>query len=221
MNEKKMHDEQETLEDVLDAYVASITVPSQQALKEWIRRYPHYRRELLEFTVSWTKMEHLSPSSDVEEADEELLVLRGMSVVQSIMNEHRNKDRADKEKNEIHLRSLLDEGSRFSLSIHGMAASCRLGINTFRKLDRRLISYSSIPLKVIQVIAETIHHNAEVVASYLQSEPVLAKGARYRAEQRPEVVQQEDFFEAIRSDTTIEEVDRSYWLAFEQLDGEE
>lgn len=59
MNEKKMHDEQETLEDVLDAYVASITVPSQQALKEWIRRYPHYRRELLEFTVSWTKMEHL------------------------------------------------------------------------------------------------------------------------------------------------------------------
>lgn len=221
MNEKKMRNEQEALEDVLDAYVASTTVPSQQALKEWIRRYPHYRRELIEFTVSWTMTEHLPPSPAVEETEEELLVLRGMSVVQSVMNEHRQKVRTDKENNEVNLRSLLDEGSRFSLSIHEIAAACRLGIQTFRKLDRRLISYPSIPMKVIQVIAETVQRNVEVVASYLQSEPVLAKGARYRAEQRPEVVQQEDFFEAIRSDMTIEEVDRSYWLAFEQPDGEE
>lgn len=216
-----MRNEQEALEDVLDAYVASTTVPSQQALKEWIRRYPHYRRELIEFTVSWTMTEHLPPSPAVEETEEELLVLRGMSVVQSVMNEHRQKVRTDKKNNEVNLRSLLEEGSRFSVSIHGMAKACRLGIQTFRKLDRRLISYPSIPLKVIQVIAETVQRNVEVVASYLQSEPVLAKGARYRSEQRPEVVQQEDFFEAIRSDNTIEEVDRSYWLAFEQLDGEE
>lgn len=220
MNEKKMRNEQETLEDVLDAYVASTSVPSQQALKEWIRRYPYYRRELIEFTVSWTMTEHLPPSPAVEETEEELLVLRGMSIVQSIMNEQKPKGYAGKEHNETDLESLLNEGFRLNLSFQGMAAACRLGIQTFRKLDRRLISYPSIPSEIIQHIAETVQRNFDVVASYLQGEPVLAKGARYRAEQRPEVVQQEDFFEALRSDTTIEEVDRSYWLAFEQLDGE-
>lgn len=220
MNEKKMRNEQETLEDVLDAYVASTSVPSQQALKEWIRRYPYYRRELIEFTVSWTMMEHLPPSPVVEETEEELLILRGMSVVQSIMNKQRQKDRADEENNEVHLRSLLDEGSRFSLSIQGMATACRLGIQTFRKLDRCLISYPSIPSEVIRVIADTVQRSVEDVAGYLQRKPMLPI-ARYRAEQRPEVAQQEDFFEAIRYDTTIEEEDRSYWLAFEQSDGEE
>jgi hypothetical protein len=216
-----MRNEQEALEDVLDAYVASNSVPSQQALKEWIRRYPNYRRELIEFTVSWTMIEHLPPSPDVDEIDEELLVVRGMSVVQRIMDDRKQKGRADEERNEVHLRSLLDEGSKLGLSIREMAAACRLGIQTFRKLDRRLISYPSIPSKVLQVIAETIRRSVDAVASYLQREPTYAKGSRYRAEQRPEVARQESFFEAIRSDATIEEVDRSYWLTFEQTDGEE
>jgi len=80
-----MNDQQErqTLEDVLDEFVASGAGPNSASLAEWIRRYPQYERELTEFAASWSLMKWLPPSPDAEEVDEETLVLRGMSVVQN------------------------------------------------------------------------------------------------------------------------------------------
>ena len=74
-----------TLEDVLDAYVASGAGPNSASLAEWICRYPRYERELTEFAASWSLMRSLPPAPDAKEVDEEALVLRGMSVVQDLL----------------------------------------------------------------------------------------------------------------------------------------
>jgi hypothetical protein len=47
------------LEDVLDAYLASVDEPSSGALAEWIRRFPDYSQELTEFAAAWALMEAL------------------------------------------------------------------------------------------------------------------------------------------------------------------
>ena len=77
----------ETLEDVLDAYVASDVGPNSP-LDEWLWRYPEFEREIIEFAASWSLMKWLPPAPDAEEVDEETLVLRGMSVVQNLLHRH-------------------------------------------------------------------------------------------------------------------------------------
>ena len=77
--------EKERLEDILDAYVASGIGPNSP-LGEWIRRYPDFERELIEFAASWSLMTWLPPAPNAEEVEEERLVLRGMSVVQNLLH---------------------------------------------------------------------------------------------------------------------------------------
>lgn len=81
------HELQITIEDVLNEYVASIAEPNQDDLEVWIQRYPQYKQELTEFTVSWSLMERLPPHPDVEEIDQETLTLRGMSVVKNLLHQ--------------------------------------------------------------------------------------------------------------------------------------
>ena len=79
--------EQERLEDVLDAYVASGGDPNSP-LDEWIRRYPEFEQELIDFAASWSLMNGLPPEPGAKQVDEKTLVLRGMSVVQNLLHRH-------------------------------------------------------------------------------------------------------------------------------------
>src|SRR5712692_5352144 len=78
----------ETLNDILDAYAASTPGPSFETLREWVRRYPEFESELTEFTIDWRLLHALSPSAQAT-ADEETLVLRGMSIVEGLLHSQR------------------------------------------------------------------------------------------------------------------------------------
>lgn len=208
MNE---HARRETVDDVLNAYVASSAEPSYKALTEWIRRYPHFERELTEFTVGWSLNETLPPVEEPEEVDEDTLVLRGMSVVQGILNKEEWTS-ADKQ---TPFAGLLKEGKARGLSIHKLAEATRLSAVLVRKLDRRLIVFASIPTKAIAVLARAVVRGKEEVADYLRGQPVLPYGASYKAEEVPKLSEAEDFFEAVRTDETLREEWRRDWLSLE------
>ena len=70
------------LEDVLNDYVSTEQNPSHEGLKKWIQQYPEYKRELTEFTVNWSLMEHLPHVLEPHEVNQETLVLRAMSIVE-------------------------------------------------------------------------------------------------------------------------------------------
>ncbi len=208
MNE---HAGRETVEDVLNAYVAYSSGPSYEALTEWIRRYPHFERELTEFTVGWSLSETLPSADQLEGVDEDTLVLRGMSVVQGILNREEWQP-ADKQ---TPFAGLLKEGKARGLSIHGLAKATRLSAALVRKLDRRLIVFASIPTKAIDVLARAVARGKDEVASYLRRQRVLPDGASYKAEEAPKLSEAEDFFEAVRTDETLPEEWRHHWLALE------
>lgn len=215
MNEMKMRNEQVTLENVLDAYVSANPAPSEKALIEWIRRYPQYRQQLIDFTISWIQLRHLPPSTEPDEIDEMELVEQGMTVVRNLLTQRREQNLADQRDQEREITSLLDAGKRLGLSPSEVTKKCRFGIATMRKLDRRLISLVSIPLEAVAIIAKTIGHDPKVVLRYLGGSPTFARGMQYRAEQRPTMGEKQDFFEAIRSDSSMSEEDRDYWLRLE------
>jgi hypothetical protein len=75
-----------TLDEVLEAYAMSDGGPSLIALADWVRRYPEFEEELTSLTAYWGLATHLPDVQDPDEPDEETLVLRGMSVVQSLLH---------------------------------------------------------------------------------------------------------------------------------------
>ena len=81
------------LENVLEAYAAAEPGPSRTTLTAWIREYPQFARELTDFTAHWQLLEWAGDpldaeaprtSFDVAGDEEERLILRGMSVAQSV-----------------------------------------------------------------------------------------------------------------------------------------
>ena len=201
----------ESLEDLFDAYVASGGEPFA-SLDDWIRRYPQYEQELTEFAMSWSLMESLPPIPGAEEVSESTLVLRGMSVVQNLLHAQSS------ESSSVPVppfESLLTEGRIRSLEPRQLAHATGLGVILLRKLDRRLIRYATIPREAIRRLAEAIRIDEASVSVYLQRSPALAAGTEHRSEQAPVLGDPENFFDAVRADTTISSEDADRWLELE------
>ena len=201
------HPKQEALDDVLDAYLDEAPDPSAEDLTAWVRRYPQYREELTDFTVARSRMLHLPPAS-TEPVDEAALITRGMSVVRTVLRSEREKRAAEPPP-----ASLLEEGQRQGLNLHRLAALTDLSAALWRKLDRRLFRPESLPAQLLQSIADVIRCPVAVVQRYVALPPRFAYGAQYRASATPRLVEQEDFFEAVRNDVSLSDEQRQRWLA--------
>jgi len=203
--------ERETVEEVLDAYVASTDEPgSSSSLAPWIQLYPHFKRELMDFAASWSRAKWLSPDPADIDVDEERLVLRGMSILQNLL--HTKQQQRSSEASQAPLVSLLEEAKRLGLSAQGLADSVGLGRMTLRKLDRRLIRFAQIPPQLLTALSDSLSRSVSDIALYLQGPPRLAGGARYRADQAPSLTEQVGFFHAIRTDRTMSDEQRGRWL---------
>lgn len=202
-----------SLGDVLNDYIASEPNPSHAALNRWIRRYPEYKKELTEFTVNWSLMEHLPPSAKAVEVDQETLVLRAMSIVEDRL--HSLGLRKRKAKPEI--TNLLAEARRQGMDVQMMADRCLMSVAIVTKLARRLIDYASIPREAIERISTAIGRSAGSVEAYLNKPMTLAHYAMYRTKSVPTLPRKrENFFDAVRTDRTLDEKRRTQWLSYER-----
>lgn len=202
----------ERLKDVLDAFVTSDSDPNS-VLDEWILRYPEFEQELTDFTVSWSLMRSLPPAPDTEDIDEDTLVLRGMSIVQNLLHSQ-SLDPAPDSFGPIE--SLIAEGRAHGLKPSQLAQATKMGDSLLRKLDRRLIRFASIPQDAINYLSNSIQSVPASVATYLQQRPKFAIAMEHRSEKAPELGEQEDFFDAVRTDQTIRPEHVARWLALEQ-----
>ena len=208
--------DQEMLEDILDAYVASGVGPNSP-LEEWTQQYPEFEREIIEFAASWSLMTWLPPAPNAEEVTEETLVLRGMSVVQNMLHRQSGESGSDPV---APFESLIVEGQERGFEPRRLAHAVGLGDSLLRKLDRRLIAFATIPQELIYRLAQVMGREASSITAYLQQDPTLAARTEHRSEQAPKLMAQEDFFDAVRSDPTIGCDDADHWYALERTMGE-
>jgi hypothetical protein len=205
--------EQWTWEAVLDAYVAAAEAPSHALLTEWIRQFPQYRQELTDFTVAWSRLAHTMPAIDVD-FDEENFVLRGMSIVQNLLHQQ-SETQAPPATSGHPLGSILLEARQLRWPLDAFIARLELSRALLAKLDRRLIEYVTIPMQLIENLARALKRDVLSVSRYLMQPSTLAPDASYRAEQAPAVPAKEDFFDAVRNDSELDEGVRRRWLALE------
>ncbi len=78
-----------TLDEILEAYVMSDGGPGVAALTEWIRLYPEFEEQLTTLTAQWGLTTHLPDAEGLDETDEQTLVLRGMSIVYTLLSGER------------------------------------------------------------------------------------------------------------------------------------
>lgn len=84
-----MNNEQHiSLEDVIDAYVASSADSGEDTLAVWVESYPQYASELREFAAHYKLFKHL-PELAYTAEEEELINTRAASVVQNLLHRRR------------------------------------------------------------------------------------------------------------------------------------
>ena len=135
--------ERASLDDVLNAYAISDPGPGYASLMEWIRRYPYYERELTEFTANWSLITWLPAPAANQRVDEDALVLRGMSIVQNILQAQTPEEIAP-------LKGIVQEGKQLGLSIQQLARRAQISLALVRKLDLRRIRFSTDPSQAIE-----------------------------------------------------------------------
>ncbi len=184
----------QTLDDLLDAYVAESGKPNHEMLSLWSKRYPHYARELATFTADWSLMTWL-PAAASEPAEEAALVRRGMQTVNELLEQRLPRAAS--------IATLVGEGQARGLAVGDLAAQAGLSIPLVLKLDRRLIRFATIPMQVVDDLARALGRDVAAVAAYLQGGPQLARGASYHARQTPAISEPESFADAVQGDLTL------------------
>jgi hypothetical protein len=204
---------EDQLEDVLDAFVAA----GPGSLNDWIQRYPHYKRELIEFAASWQLSESLPISPDAEPVSDAVILEHGKRAVQDLLRT-RNFDlepvaSAAGSAASVPIRSLIEEARARGLRPRQFAAATGMGENLLAKLDRGLIRFASIPREAFESLAAALQRDLVSIQTYLEQKgPTVASVAAFKAEQTPEAGEPEDFVAAVQTDSTMSPDQRRRWL---------
>ena len=143
-------------------------------------------------------------------------MLRGMSVVQNLLHGQSREPASD---SVAPFESLIAEGRARGLEPRRLAQAAGLGDSLLRKLDRRLIAYTSIPQELIQRLAQVTQREATTISAFLQKGPTLGVATEHRSDQTPKLMDMEDFFDAVRADPTISREHAKHWYALERSIG--
>ncbi len=206
--------EPSSVEQVLDAYLEASPGPSRERMAEWIARYPQYERELVEFTVAWIQSIHL-PVADSLESDRGKGVRIGLEAARRVYAEPKHEG-APMATGRRPLVSLLQEGKLLGFSVDQLAGRLHLSVALLRKLENRLFRLETIPLRLIEQVAEALQRGVREISAYLALAPLVPSRVRLKARQRPAPPRQESFQDAVRADDTLGEEQRMYWLSVEE-----
>jgi len=216
---------QANLDEVLEAYVMADGAPSREALAEWVREYPEYEQELTALTARWALATHMPDVRDQSEVDEDTLIIRGMSVVQSVLlnvgqaKTPETADVASQSQPSAPIRSLVAEAARAGFTPDAFADRTGLSVSLLAKLERRVIRAETIPRVVSERIAGSIRRDLPAVLDYSRLGAGFALGAEHRASQAPALpAKLEDFSEAVRNDAELTDEKRTALLQLAKRD---
>lgn len=218
-----------TPEQVMEAYLSRREEATEQAgddaveaaraartvLTEFMRRYPHAADALAGLAAIGSIIEN-SPDTEGQSESERLteeegIVRRGMETsVRLLAARQMSATSAET----MPLSGLRKEAEARGLTIQALASATRMSVPLLVKLDRRLIRFASIPRRAIECIGVELGRSFEAVAAYLQGDPQFASQASFRADVAPQMSSQQDFFEAVETDLTMDEAQKAEWRRF-------
>jgi len=210
MNKERL--ESPALSDVLNEFVMAVGHPTRMALEAWIRKYPHFRHELVDFVSSWVAEETLPEPAPLTIEEENLIVNRAMSQVENLLFQNDKASEPVIESINMPLNSLIQSASKVGVDVAGLANACQLDRILIVKLEARQIQSRSIPMRLIEMIAQALKRRADEVLAFTAQPPRLIPGASYMSRDTPQVSAQEPFANAVQQSSLSQDI-KDNWLA--------
>lgn len=200
------------LSDVLNEFVMAEEYPTRAALEEWVRKYPQFEHELVDFALTWMAEETLPEPTPLANEEYERIVNRAMSQVENLLYQRDQSHAPTIEPERPPLSSLIQSACEIGLSIVDFTKACQLDHALMVKLEGRYILPSSIPNKLIELIANALRRKAQEVITFIARPPQVIPRASYSSRDTPQVGAQEVFAIAVRS-SSLSHTQKDYWLA--------
>ena len=198
-----------TLDDALNTFVEENDRPTAENLKEWVNRYPKFRKDLVEFATVWAEQTLLPSAPEMGAEAEKVLVDRAMSHVLNVAY-RRDVETQEPEENEDPISSLTGEAQRAGIEPMQLARACGLDLGLLSKLNRRQIEPETIPVKLIRLLGRYLYKSPTVVKAYLADTPVAAEGKAFLALSKPTAMGQQSFTDAVHSSSLADE-EKARW----------
>jgi hypothetical protein len=199
------------LEDALYSLVIAAKVPDAAALDVLVRRYPQFSEELTDIAVSLA-IEALEDDMHVA-----IDVQNTSPAVSRAMSQFNNKlHEIGTIKQELEKKSAINLESPFAAldrdGIKNLAS--RLHANTLfvLKLRDRIIDGTTISDGFKNLLTDALSAPANLMAAHFSGQQEMALRAHYKADQKPAVVKQQSFEEAVRTSNLTPE-QQSYLLS--------
>jgi hypothetical protein len=192
---------------------------ARAVLTEFMRRYPHAADALAGLAATASIIEN-SPDTESKttgesRAEEEAIVRRGMETAARLLAARHASVAPEKTGS---LTGLRKEAEARGLTIQALASVTRLTVPLLVKLDRRLIRFASIPRQAIERIGTALGRSFDAVATYLQGDSQFASQASFRADDAPQMPDQQDFFDAVETDLMMSETQKDEWRKIKSTD---
>ena len=199
-----------TLDDAFNTFVAENDQPTEENLQAWVKRYPQYRRELVDFAAAWAAQLALPPAPELGPEAEKALVDRAMSHVLNVAYGRDEQVQQSAESDDL-VGSLTDEAQRAGMNAKEFARACGLDLVLLSKLNNRQIKPQTIPARLIDLLRQQIRKPSTAIRTYLAKPVHLATGTAFLARDKPTVAEQQSFVDAVRT-SSLSEKEKVRWL---------
>ena len=199
-----------TLDYVFNTFVAENDRPTAENLQEWVKRYPQYRRELVDFAAAWAEQLVLPPAPELGPEAEKALIDRAMSYVLNVAYDRDvQKQQRDEDDDLVH--SLTGEAQRVGMSAQDLAQACDLDLVLISKLNSRLINPETIPTRLVSLLGKLLRKSTEAIRVYFAKPPQAVAGKAFLALKKPRSAEQQSFLDAVRT-SSLSETEKARWL---------
>jgi hypothetical protein len=182
-------------------YVEEFQAGKAPRVADYIRRYPQYADELMDFVLYFHAIAADLPEPDALPAPE---FTPAASAARARLHGQSPSESA------APVSGLFSQGLAAGYPPPQLAEAIGLSWDVLAKLEARAIAASSIPGTLIQRLAETLKVAPAAISAYLQTSAQAQSGAFFYADQPPEQ-QQEIFLVAIQSSPQLTQEQKREW----------
>ena len=176
-------------------------------LTEWIARYPDSAEELTRWSADAPVMDYAESLPDDAHAD-----ARSLAIGKQVLQELRSRMTSPIARPLV---SLKESAQNTGINLRTLASRLGLGLPLIMKLEYRHLQVASLPMSLIQQVAEILQVSSDQVRAYLTQSPTLAPGASYKSDNVPQVSNQEEFAQAVHACSDMNEDQKARWIAAE------
>lgn len=189
-----------SLDEVLTEIASAHAIPDAQQLRQWMGQYPEFADEIVDFATDWVEMDAAEGVSEATQDEVNRIVNRTMSRVQQLLDEAEQSD------------SLQDLGAGIRATGHDLDSfqrAIRVDRSILTCLMERMVRPATIPLLLVQALAETLNRSIEQVRTYLMLPP--QRSAAYRSRRQPVSIQAD--FLILVEHAELSDADKARWFA--------